>query len=214
LIVPDHEFCEAHQKTLFEMIGAAVSLQALPYFAEGGLRKKRLLLNRPAHGLDTEKKLTTEWKPPKLVLTSPPYPGVHILYHRWQVRGRRETGAPFWITGHEDGHPPTFYTMGTRFPRGFDAYLNELAGALHSIVRLMDPDSIMVQLVGFSEPSMQLGPYLATLESVGLAEVQSELLSHKLKRVWRTVPNRRWYNRSAQRRLPSKEVLLVHRLKR
>ena len=24
---------------------------------------------------------------PKLVLTSPPYPGVHVLYHRWQVMG-------------------------------------------------------------------------------------------------------------------------------
>ena len=32
---------------------------------------------------------------PKLVLTSPPYPGVHVLYHRWQVDGRKETPAPF-----------------------------------------------------------------------------------------------------------------------
>ena len=29
-----------------------------------------------------------------LVVTSPPYPGVHVLYHRWQVDGRRETAAP------------------------------------------------------------------------------------------------------------------------
>ena len=27
----------------------------------------------------------------RLVLTSPPYPAVHVLYHRWQVKGRKET---------------------------------------------------------------------------------------------------------------------------
>jgi hypothetical protein len=26
---------------------------------------------------------------PRLILTSPPYPGVHVLYHRWQPRGCR-----------------------------------------------------------------------------------------------------------------------------
>ena len=40
---------------------------------------------------------------PKLVVTSPPYPGVHVLYHRWQVLGRRETAAPYWITESNDG---------------------------------------------------------------------------------------------------------------
>lgn len=33
--------------------------------------------------------------PARIVLTSPPYPGVHVLYHRWQVDGRKETPAPF-----------------------------------------------------------------------------------------------------------------------
>jgi len=32
-----------------------------------------------------------------LILTSPPYPGVHVLYHRWNVRGRRESPVPFWL---------------------------------------------------------------------------------------------------------------------
>jgi hypothetical protein len=42
-------------------------------------------------------------RPPKLVVTSPPYPGLHVLYHRWQVQGRRETPAPFWIAACQDG---------------------------------------------------------------------------------------------------------------
>ena len=32
--------------------------------------------------------------PADLVVTSPPYPGIHMLYHRWQVDGRKETDAP------------------------------------------------------------------------------------------------------------------------
>jgi hypothetical protein len=39
----------------------------------------------------------------KLIVTSPPYPGVHVLYHRWHVDGRRETPAPYWIAGCNDG---------------------------------------------------------------------------------------------------------------
>ena len=31
--------------------------------------------------------------PPKLVVTSPPYPGVHVLYHRWQTWAGRESGS-------------------------------------------------------------------------------------------------------------------------
>ena len=41
---------------------------------------------------------------PKLVLTSPPYPGVYVNYHRWKLRGRREIPAPYWIAGREDGN--------------------------------------------------------------------------------------------------------------
>jgi hypothetical protein len=53
-------------------------------------------------GLEDVPRLKT-WMPPKLVLTSPPYPGVHVLYHRWQVDGRKETPLPFMIAGKLDG---------------------------------------------------------------------------------------------------------------
>ncbi|HEV8583282.1 MAG TPA: DNA methyltransferase, partial [Thermoanaerobaculia bacterium] len=49
-----------------------------------------LVLNRTVEGLEDEPKLAP-YLPPRLVLTSPPYPGVHVLYHRWQIKGRRET---------------------------------------------------------------------------------------------------------------------------
>lgn len=44
-------------------------------------------LNRTTDGLETDKVFAAGRKP-KLVVTSPPYPGVHVLYHRWQVDGR------------------------------------------------------------------------------------------------------------------------------
>ena len=33
----------------------------------------------------------------KLILTSPPYPGIHISYNKWQLHGRRDTKLPYWI---------------------------------------------------------------------------------------------------------------------
>ena len=51
---------------------------------------------------------------PRLVLTSPPYPGVHVLYHRWQVDGRKEAPLPFMIANKLDGAGLSYYTMGDR----------------------------------------------------------------------------------------------------
>jgi hypothetical protein len=49
---------------------------------------------------------------PKLVLTSPPYIGVHMLYHQWQVNSRKRTRTPFWIINSFDGRGSGHYTFG------------------------------------------------------------------------------------------------------
>ncbi len=46
-----------------------------------------------------------------LVVTSPPYPAVHVLYHRWQILGRRESPAPYWLTNSSDGHGASYFTI-------------------------------------------------------------------------------------------------------
>ena len=61
---------------------------------------------------------------PKLILTSPPYPGVHVLYHRWQVKGRKDTSAPFWIANIEDGQGETYYTFGYRYQNELRKYFD------------------------------------------------------------------------------------------
>ena len=37
-------------------------------------------------------------------LTSPPYPGVYVNYHRWKLGGRLEVPLPYFIAGQQDGH--------------------------------------------------------------------------------------------------------------
>ena len=64
----------------------------------------------------------------RLVLTSPPYPGVHMLYHRWQIKGRRETPAPYWIADLQDGYGESFYTMGGRSTYGLHQYFKRFTG--------------------------------------------------------------------------------------
>jgi hypothetical protein len=68
-------------------------------------------LNRSAVGLEGDRQINQRRKP-KLILTSPPYPGIHVLYHRWQVDGRKETPAPFWIADQLDGSGEAYYTFG------------------------------------------------------------------------------------------------------
>ena len=49
---------------------------------------------------------------------SPPYPGMHILYSKWQILSRRETSIPFLIAGVDGKTNESFYTMGRRATTG------------------------------------------------------------------------------------------------
>ncbi|MGH6935426.1 MAG: DNA methyltransferase, partial [Methylocella sp.] len=60
------------------------------------------ILNRSAEGLEKDRRIVS-LPAPKLVVTSPPYPGIHVLYHRWQVDGRKEAPLPFMIADKLDG---------------------------------------------------------------------------------------------------------------
>src|SRR5579859_4741648 len=88
---------------------------------------------------------------PRLVLTSPPYPGVHVLYHRWQVLGRRETPAPFWLADLQDGHGESYYRFGSRTPTGMANYYATLRGAFTVLGRALGPESLVAQIVAFGD---------------------------------------------------------------
>lgn len=140
----------------------------------------------------------------RLVLTSPPYPLVHVLYHRWQVRGRTETGLPYWLSDLRDGVGEAFYTMGGRSAKGESLYFQTIVKAYSGIRRLLLPDARVVQLVSFRAPERQLSTYLDSMDRAGYEAVEAEPTR-------REVPNRRWYYRVQPERGPAHEYLLIHR---
>jgi hypothetical protein len=146
----------------------------------------------------------------RLLLTSPPYPGVHVLYHRWQVRGRRETPAPYWLANLRDGHGASFYTFGSRTPTGLERYYSLQLQSFTALRPCLRDDAYVVQLVSFADPPTQLPRYLETMEKAGYIEVSTDN-DLSAPRLWRSVPNRRWYLRVRDAAPPSQEVLLIHR---
>ena len=145
---------------------------------------------------------------PKLILTSPPYPGVHVLYHRWQVLGRRETPAPYWIAGIRDGHGASYYTMGSRSELGVSNYFTGLSAAFRNLRRIVAPDTKVVQLIAFSDAAVQLPRYLDAMTAAGFEETNE---GHIESRQIRSVPNRKWYSHRVPDNDASQEIILVHR---
>lgn len=171
------------------------------------------IIKRSAIGLESDKRIPKGWLPPKLVLTSPPYPGVHVLYHRWQLKGRRETPAPFWLANKLDGNGASFYTLGGRHEKKLDTYFKRITSAFHSISKIIGKDTIVVQLLAFSNSSWQLERYLKAMTEAGFSECHLKELGFLAKdRIWRAVPNRKWYAQCHSKRKAGKEVLLFHKL--
>lgn len=151
------------------------------------------------------------WKP-KLVLTSPPYPGVHIMYHRWQVRGRRETPAPYWLADLRDGHGASYYTMGSRSSLGLRNYFATLQRGFENLRDVLSPETTVVQVVAFSQAETQLPIYLGALTAAGYEELRLPSVLASGGRI-RTVPNRKWYTYKQEANDASHEVLIVHRVR-
>lgn len=139
-----------------------------------------------------------------LVVTSPPYPGVHILYHRWQTGGGKETSAPFWIAAARDGKGASCYTMGGR--QGH-TYFEQLGVRMAAIREVMRDGAFLLQVVGFSQPEVQLDLYLETMRASGFIEMPQL----EGTRIWRDVPGRRWHAAQREAAPAAREVVLVHR---
>lgn len=148
-----------------------------------------------------------------LVVTSPPYPGLHILYHRWQVDGRRETPAPYWIAGCEDGQGDSYYNFGNRQQPGLHTYFESSLRTLKAIRRVMRDGAYIVQMLAFKNPKDHLPRYLANMEEAGFTESQlcDSTPTQDDSRIWRDVPNRKWHAALKGNTSGSKEVVLVHR---
>ena len=168
------------------------------------------VLHRSAAGLQNDTR-ADNLRAPRLVVTSPPYPGVHVLYHRWQVDGRKEAPLPFMIANKLDGAGSSFYTMGDRKYPELKTYFENIRTTMSSVAALADERTIIVQMLAFSEPAWQLSRYLKTMEEAGLREMKLPVLKRQGDgRLWRSVPGRRWYSDQRGKTPGSEEVVLIH----
>jgi hypothetical protein len=168
------------------------------------------VINRSSAGLEDDERLVRS-SAPKLVITSPPYPGVHVLYHRWQVDGRKEAPMPFMIANKLDGAGSSYYTMGDRKYPELKTYFDNIRATMSSIAALADEHTVVVQMVAFADPSWQLPRYLETMEEAGLSEAFIPALRGEADgRLWRSVPSRRWYSDQRGETPGSQEVVLIH----
>jgi DNA methylase len=203
------EFREALSENAVEMINAAREFRDAMQ-SHSNLPSVNIL-NRSATGLEEDHRIIS-LPAPKLVVTSPPYPGVHILYHRWQIAGGKEAPLPFMIANKLDGAGSSYYTMGDRHYPELATYFDNLSATMSSVVKVANDDTIFVQMVAFSDPRWQLPRYLETMERVGLLEICLPALEGERDgRLWRSVPGRRWYSDQRGETPGSQEVVLIHR---
>lgn len=201
------QFREKLPEFAHEMIGCSSDLARV---ATSHATASAQCLHRSTAGLEQEE-VFMGGRRPRLVVTSPPYPGVHVLYHRWQIHGGKETPAPFWIADRRDGDGSAYYTMGARNSIALRTYFEQLRATLNSVAAVCDQSTTVVQIVAFSEPEWQLPRYLSVADDAGFEE---HLLPSGSGRLWRSVPNRKWYASQKGHTSGSHEVVLFHRLRR
>lgn len=172
-----------------------------------GIASRRQIVQKRSADTLGEGNLVSQLGVPRLVLTSPPYPGVHVLYHRWQMAGGRETPAPFWIAGELDGLGASSYTLADRY--NVDAYFERHQTAFGAIAKLCDRRTVVVQLVAFSDPEAQLARYKESMQQSGFRELEP---AGVMESRWRQVPSRKWYSAQRGHTPASRELVLFHAL--
>jgi hypothetical protein len=205
------EFRSRHHQLFFELFTGHQDYTERAVAAFGShaaaLAARQLLLKDSG----TLRPKTLRFDPaPRLVLTSPPYLGVHVLYHRWQVLGRRETDAPYWIAGRRSEHSSIPFTFAHRRAKQTDKYFASLERCMRATHRVIGSHAFVVQLVAFADADAQLPTYLDVMRKTGFEKCEVEI-SQGEQHLVRQVPNRRWYALLGKQSKSSKEYLLIHR---
>ena len=172
----------------------------------GDVRKRRRLINSSAKNLPSVFR-TRGIANVDLVVTSPPYPGVHVLYHRWQIEGRRESPAPYWVAGCADGNRPSYYTFGDRRAPKLGQYFSHAKENFAAVRKVVRRGAFVVQLVAFSDRALQLPRYLEMMEICGFSPVRFD--EEKILQ-WRSIPNRKWHATLKGDLASAREAIMVH----
>ena len=177
------------------------------------LGRRLWLINDSAANLAARSPFKDKSQLADLVVTSPPYPGIHMLYHRWQVNGRRETPAPFWIAGCRDGRTSAYYNFYDRKRASDQQYFDVSFDTLKAIRSVVRHGALVIQMLAFGDPKRQLPKYLRNMRAAGFEEIRLDqhLGMSRHRRIWRSVPNRRWHAHLQGKTRSSREVVLIHR---
>lgn len=152
----------------------------------------------------------TDGQSPRLVLTSPPYPNIHVLYNRWQFRGRRETNLPYALLGITDGLPASFYTLAPRRSTDDEQYFERLKKIWVNLKSLLGPETIVAQVISFPHPEYQLPKFRELMRLAGYREITKPNSDSKAELITRKVPNRRWYTKITPTQCFQTEYLFLH----
>lgn len=199
---PLTEFREALSEAVVSMLEELAAFETT--LASTATNPRRYLINDSAAHLHVHEPFSSQLA--SLVVTSPPYPGVHMLYHRWQVDGRRESPAPYWIAACHDGQGAAYYNFADRRENAIDQYFVQSLRTLQGIRRVVKRGAHMIQMVAFSNPADHLPKYLSNMREAGF-----EPLRGVRSKIERTVPSRRWHASQKGRLNGSNEVVLIHR---
>ncbi len=174
-------------------------------------QKRPSIFNKSIDEIDKAWWKNTIGKKPSLVITSPPYPNVHVLYHRWQIMGRKETAAPYWIANRLDGKSQSYYTLGARTKKGVDDYFLAVQSIFSKLYELLAPNALVIQLVGFSNDKQHFNKYLAGMENAGFLRLTMQSGFKFFPYLKREVPHRRWYATIKESLSTSSEFLIIHK---
>jgi hypothetical protein len=201
---------EVREQLIHFAVAATQGLEELAgNVKESGIRATIEAFHAAAETITAVPSALLKDSPPKLVVTSPPYPGVHVLYHRWQTWGGKESPAPFWIADCLDGQGCAYYTFGDRRTHTQeDDYFRRLRHAFAEVRKVVAEKAVVVQLVGFAKPQEYLPRYLEAMEAAGFQEYEAD---QEGAQFWRPVPNRKWYTWLRPEAKQAAEVMLIHR---
>jgi hypothetical protein len=116
------------------------------------------------------------------------------------------------IANKLDGAGLSYYTMGDRKYPNLATYFENIKAVMASVAAVANRNTIIVQMLAFSDRRWQLPRYLEAMRDAGLEEVFLPMLADQRDgRLWRSVPNRRWYSDQRGETPGSQEVVLIHR---
>ena len=117
-----------------------------------------------------------------------------MLYHRWQLLGRREMPAPFLLADCRDGDGISYYSLGCRHEEGLATYYDRLKRVYRAVHGCLKPNGLVIQMVAFNDPEWQLPAFLQAMNDAGYDQMVPDVDDDVEDGfIWRAVPGRRWY---------------------